>query len=57
MGWMRQLCVIGLLAALAAGGKGDKPRRYIDWAPTWNDAVEEAQALNMPIVVHRHGFY
>jgi len=34
-----------------------KPHPSPKWAPSWSDAVEEARALNLPIVVHRHGFY
>jgi hypothetical protein len=46
----RLLPLLGLLA-VAAG----KP--HVRWATSWADAVEEARVLNLPIVVHRHGFY
>jgi len=42
------------LLPLAAAGKGKETLR---WAPTWQAAVEEARARNVPIVIHRHGFY
>ena len=42
-----------LLLPAAAGGAKESLR----WAPTWEAAVEEAQARNVPIVIHRHGFY
>jgi len=46
---MRALPLVLLL--LVAG----KP--HIRWAPSWSDALEEGQVLNLPIVLHRHGFY
>lgn len=62
MGWMRpdfRIALVLAAAALAAAvaEAGDKPRAYIRWAESWGDAVDEARALNLPIVVHRHGFY
>lgn len=39
-----------------AGGK-DRPKPSVNFAKTWEAAVEEARLLNVPIVVHRHGFY
>ena len=42
--------LLGLL--LVAGGKP-----HVRWAKSWADAVEEARVLNLPVVVHRHGFY
>lgn len=41
--------------ALAAGAK--PPSGGVRWAATWDAAVEEARALNLPLIVHRHGFY
>jgi hypothetical protein len=43
------------LAALPA--LGAEPEAAPRWAPSWDAAVEEARALNLPLVVHRHGFY
>lgn len=46
-----------LLACAAAAPARDKPKPCVRFAPTWEAAVEEARALNLPLVVHRHGFY
>jgi hypothetical protein len=48
---------IAFLVAVPAVRAGDKPVRSVRWAVSWSEAVEEARALNVPIVVHRHGFY
>jgi hypothetical protein len=49
-----------LLAAVAtvavAGGKPE-PKPTVNFARTWEAAVNEAKTLNVPIVVHSHGFY
>ena len=34
-----------------------KPEPTVTFARTWDAAVEEAKLLNVPIVVHSHGFY
>lgn len=52
----RALPALLCLLSLAAAGK-DKERDGLRWAPTWEAAVEEARARNVPIVIHRHGFY
>lgn len=44
-------------AAIALAGGGDKPKESVTFAKSWDAAVEEAKALNLPIVVHSHGFY
>ncbi len=50
------LAFLGLTAGMVmAGGKGPKPT--VNFARSWDAAVEEAQLLNLPIVVHSHGFY
>ena len=36
---------------------GEKAKPAPKWATCWSDAIEEGCALNLPIVVHRHGFY
>lgn len=54
------LCVAALACAAPfapAGGGGEKPEPSVTWARTWDAAVEEAKFLNVPIVVHSHGFY
>lgn len=49
---------LALVATLGtAGGKGEKPEASVTYAKTWDAAVEEAKLLNLPIVVHSHGFY
>ena len=50
----RALPALLCLVSLAAAGKEKEGLR---WAPTWEAAVEEARARNVPIVIHRHGFY
>ena len=48
------------LAAIAAAvGMGyAKPKLHegVKFAPSWEAAVEEAKLLNVPLVVHAHGF-
>ena len=46
-----------LAATLGTAGGGDKPEPSVTYAKTWEAAVEEAKLLNLPIVVHSHGFY
>lgn len=46
--------VVGPLAL--AGGK-PKVKETVNFAKTWEVAVAEAKLLNLPIVVHSHGFY
>lgn len=46
-----------LAATLGTAGKGEKPDPSVTYAKTWEAAVEEAKLLNVPIVVHSHGFY
>jgi len=40
-----------LLVVLLAGSA------HVRWAPSWSDALTEARVLNLPVVVHRHGFF
>jgi hypothetical protein len=61
-----RLATIGLLAlgsaavvltgSALAGGK-EEPKPSVSLARTWEKAIEEAKTLNVPIVVHNHGFY
>ena len=54
-----------VLAALlvATGGvveakeKKHKIKPQVTYAKSWDAAVEEAKTLNVPLVVHSHGFY
>jgi len=49
---------LALLAAGAAGGPGkNRPKPTVTLARSWDAAVEEARLLNLPLVVHSHGFY
>ena len=58
---MLRTAIVGLLmplaGAVALAGGGDKPKPTVTFARTWDSAVAEAQLLNVPIVVHSHGFY
>jgi hypothetical protein len=58
---MNRLCLtlaaLAAAASLSAGGGKEKPSPNLEYAVSWEAAVEEARALNLPIVVHRHGFY
>jgi hypothetical protein len=50
--------VAGLVLLLCGAAlAGDKPKPTVAFAPSWDAAVEEAKLLNVPIVVHSHGFY
>lgn len=46
---------VGIGVAIA-GGK-DEPKPSVKYARSWEAAIEEAKALNVPMVVHSHGFY
>jgi len=46
--------VIALAASLGAAKPKVKPS--VTYAKSWAAAVEEAKMLNLPIVVHCHGF-
>jgi hypothetical protein len=52
--WMTA-AALGLVAAL--GAAKEKPKPSVTYAKTWEAAVKEATLLNVPIVVHSHGFY
>ncbi len=51
-------CAIAL-ALLASIGSAKRPKikPQVTYATSWAAAVEEAKLLNVPIVVHSHGFY
>ena len=53
--------ILGLAAVLAVAASlvqgGDQPKRSVNYASDWQAAVSEARMLNVPIVVHSHGFY
>ncbi|MHC4955353.1 MAG: hypothetical protein ACYTGZ_15985 [Planctomycetota bacterium] len=45
---------VALLSSVALAGPKVKPS--VNYAKTWEAAVAEAKLLNVPIVVHSHGF-
>ncbi len=47
---------LGSTALVAAGGKPE-PVTSVTLAKSWDAAVDEAKKLNVPIVVHSHGFF
>jgi len=48
----------GSVLALSADATAkEKVKDSVTYAKTWEAAVEEARMLNVPIVVHSHGFY
>ncbi len=54
------LLTAALLAAALGGGTAiakDKLKESVKYAPTWEAAVAEGKLLNLPLVVHSHGFY
>ena len=60
---MRQL-LLALAVVVAFGGFADaaaaqkkaKPKPTVNFATDWDAAVSEAKMLNVPIVLHAHGF-
>jgi hypothetical protein len=46
-----------LLLVLLASAHAAPPKVGLRYAASWDEALEEARARNVPIVVHRHGFY
>ena len=48
------LALLLVLAPASAGGAA-KPGPH--WAKSWAAALTEGRVLNLPIVVHRHGFF
>ena len=45
-----------LAGVMAAAVAKDEPKPFIHVPKTWEAAVEEAKSLNVPIVVHNHGW-
>ena len=56
---MRKIMLAAAVMALVAIGLAAKPKLKptVAFAPSWEAAVGEAKLLNLPIVVHSHGFY
>jgi hypothetical protein len=53
------LLAIALLAfmPMVNAQKKHKIKPTVTFAKSWDAAVEEAKLLNIPIVLHSHGFY
>lgn len=51
--------VTALVVGAALVGFAPKPKikPCVEFAHSWDAAVKEAKLLNLPIVVHSHGFY
>lgn len=47
---------LGLLAVAPRAGD-PKVKDSVRYARNWDAAVAEAQLLNLPLIVHSHGFY
>jgi len=54
---MMVVAAASLAGAMAVAVAKDEVKPFIKCPKTWEAAVEEAKALNLPIVVHSHGFY
>jgi len=52
--YLTSLFAVAMLAAVALAGP--KVKDSVNYAKSWNAAVAEAKLLNIPIVVHSHGF-
>jgi hypothetical protein len=48
---------LGVLTACGAEAADDGPAETVRLARSWDEALAEAKLLNVPIVVHSHGFY
>ncbi len=53
------LAAVGALSFAPGLVAADKPKikPSVTYAKTWDAALEEGKALNVPLVVHSHGFY
>lgn len=51
------LALVALPAPRRVDAGDKKPHECVRFASSWEAAVEEARLLNLPIVVHSHGFY
>ena len=54
----RFLIMAAAVALVITTGNAKKPdvKPSVTYAPTWEAAVAEGKLLNLPIVVHSHGF-
>jgi hypothetical protein len=51
----KTMLAVALLGAVAVAGP-KKPKDSVTYAKSWEAAVAEAKMLNVPLVVHSHGF-
>lgn len=49
--------VLTALAGVTEAAAKEKIKPSVTYAKSWDAAVEEAKLLNVPIVLHSHGFY
>jgi hypothetical protein len=58
---MNPLIVMALVAATTPARPGSRGEPEIEpsveYATSWEAAIDEARLLNLPLVVHSHGFY
>ena len=52
-----QITTVGVALLATAALAGPKVKPSVTYAKSWDAAVAEAKMLNVPIVVHNHGFY
>ena len=52
-----QITALGVALLATAALAGPKVKPAVQYAKSWEAAVAEAKMLNVPIVVHNHGFY
>ncbi len=57
LAWIAAAVLVLAVAGFAGSKKAPKIKDTVPFAPTWEAAIEEAKLLNVPIVVHSHGFY
>ena len=50
------LIIVCAAAIVVSAGKRHEPEANVNYAKSWDAAVEEAKLLNVPIVAHSHGF-
>lgn len=55
---MKRILYAASVIAMAAvvGSAKPKVKDSVTYAPSWKAAVQEAKMLNLPLVVHCHGF-
>ena len=56
---MRRFYIAAALLCTIAGAGAAEPsiKPSVTYAASWASALQEAKVLNLPIVVHIHGFY